>query len=114
MEELSLFLAWSLFAIGVGHCLYTFRVFKFGQPAIWFFGAGLAMMLLAALNLLSIEYCQTAIPGLKMAVRTANLSMLVWAAAAVLAFRGSLKRNPQVVVAFILFAATTVASFAHE
>ena len=65
MVELSLFLASGLFAIGLGHCLYTFRVFEFGQPAIWFFGAGLAMMLLAALNLLSIHYSQTALPGLK-------------------------------------------------
>ena len=114
MVELSLFLASGLFAIGLGHCLYTFRVFKFGQPAIWFFGAGLAMMLLAALNLLSIHYSQTALPGLKITARTANLGMLVWAAAAVLAFRGSLKRNPQVVVAFILFAATTVASLVRK
>ena len=45
---------------------------------------------------------------------TANLGMLVWAAAAVLAFRGSLKRNPQVVVAFILFVAIAVASFARK
>ncbi len=114
MVELSLFLAWGIFAIGLGHCLYTFRVFKFGQPAIWFFGAGLAMMLLAALNLLSVQFSQTAGPGLKMTARTANVSMLVWAAAAVLAFRGNLKRNPQVVVAFILFAAMAVVSFARE
>ncbi len=114
MVELSLFLAWGIFAIGLGHCLYTFRVFKFGQPAIWFFGAGLAMMLLAALNLLSIQYHHGALPWLKLTVRTANLSTLVWALAAVLAFRGSLKRNPQVVVAFIVFAAMTVASFARE
>ncbi len=75
--ELSMFLAWGVFAIGLGHCLYIFRVFEFGQPAIWFFGAGLAMILLAVLNLLSIQYSQTALPGLKITARTANTEKLV-------------------------------------
>lgn len=114
MVKLSMFLAWGIFVVGLGHCLYTFRVFKFGQPAVWFFGAGLAMMLIGALNLLGIEHSQAALTGLKITTRTANLCFLVWAAAALLAFRGSLKRNPQVVVAFILFAANAVASFARE
>ncbi len=113
MERLDQFFAWGIFAIGFGHCLYTFRNFKFGQPALWFFSAGLAMMLLAALNLLRIEYGQTAQLGLKMVAKAANLSMLAWAAAVVLAFRGSLKRNLQVPLAFVLFAGTTVISFAR-
>ena len=110
MGRLDQFFAWGIFATGLGHCLYTFRSFKFGQPALWFFSAGLAMMLLAVLNLLRIEYSQPALVGLKTVAKAANLTMLAWAAAVVFAFRRSLKGNPQVPLAFALFAGTTVIS----
>lgn len=68
----------------------TFRAFDgLSSAAAWFFGAGIAMSLTGALNLLNATYGHTA-RGLRRTAIGVNLAMIVYAGVAGLASQASL------------------------
>jgi hypothetical protein len=89
-------------------CLLTPKVYpQFGLAAIWFFGAGLFMMLVGAINLLRIRYAGAA-PGVRIVCIVANLVLLAFLIA--IAFTVTLKQNPQVIIFLVLAALLTISS----
>ena len=67
------FVGWAIVALGGLHMLTTLRL-SASTPAfrVWFFGSGLAMSLVGALNLLHRAYGHSA-PGLRMVCWAANV-----------------------------------------
>lgn len=92
--------AWALLVLGLVHCAFTPIAYaQFSINAIWFLGAGMAMVFAAMLNLLRISYSAVA-PGTRLAALIANvllLSLSVGIAGAV-----TLHNNPQVIVAGVI------------
>lgn len=82
VNRLYVFVGWAIVALGGLHMLTTIRL-SASTPAfrIWFFGAGLAMTLTGALNLLHRAYGNSA-PGLRIVCRTANILLTLFAVAA--------------------------------
>lgn len=72
-------LGWAIVALGGLHMLSTFRL-SASSPAsrVWFFGSGIAMALVGALNLLHRSYGQLA-PGLRVVCRSANVALTLFA-----------------------------------
>jgi putative Ca2+/H+ antiporter (TMEM165/GDT1 family) len=73
---------WAIVALGGLHMLTTMRL-SASSPAfrVWFFGAGIAMALAGALNLLHRAYGSSA-AGLRFVCRTANVLLTLFAVAA--------------------------------
>jgi hypothetical protein len=70
-------LAWLLGALALLHMATTWRLqTATAATRVWFFGAGLAMAEVAALNLLNRRYGRTAV-GLRWTTRAFNLVMLI-------------------------------------
>ena len=73
------FFAWLVVALGVLHMLATFRLAS-GNPLskVWFFGSGLAIALVGALNLLHRAYGRSAL-GIRLVCRAGNVLLTVLA-----------------------------------
>ena len=72
-------LGWAIVALGGIHMFVTLQLAS-STPAfrVWFFGSGMAMTLVGALNLLHRAYGRSA-PGLKVVCWTANIFMTLFA-----------------------------------
>jgi len=74
--------SWALVALSVLHMGATFRFFNaFNSQALWFFGGGMLMLLVAALNLLNRTYGQNA-RGLRLVCVAANVVVTAFGIAA--------------------------------
>ena len=82
VNRLYALISWAIVALGGLHMLATIRL-SASSPAfrVWFFGSGIAMALVGALNLLHRAYGHSA-PGLRVVCRTANILLTVFAVAA--------------------------------
>jgi hypothetical protein len=82
VNRLYAFVGWAIVALGGLHMLTTIRL-SASTPAfrVWFFGAGMAMALAGALNLLYRAYGHSA-TGLRIVCRTANIILTLFAAVA--------------------------------
>ena len=82
LSRLYALVGWGIVALGGLHMLTTFRLAT-STPVgrVWFFGSGIAMSLVGALNLLQRSYGAAA-PGLRMVCRLANVVLTVFAAVA--------------------------------
>lgn len=107
MRLLYLILALLIVLLGLFHGASTFRFFDaLDSSAVWFAGAGLAMVLTGILNLLNRAYGATA-PGLRWAAIFANVAMTVFAALA--GYAGSVSRTDFVMIV-ALMASTALVS----
>jgi putative Ca2+/H+ antiporter (TMEM165/GDT1 family) len=79
LDRLYAFIGWAIVALGGLHMLVTLRL-SASTPAfrVWFFGSGMAMALVGALNLLHRVYGHSAI-GLRIVCRTANILLTLFA-----------------------------------
>lgn len=82
VNRLYAFVGWAVVALGGLHMLTTIRL-SASSPAfrVWFFGAGIAMALTGALNLLHRIYGTSAV-GLRIVCRTANVLLTLFAVVA--------------------------------
>lgn len=76
------FISWAIVALGAIHMLATLRLSS-STPAfrVWFFGSGLAMALVGAINLLHRAYGRSA-AGLRIVCWIANILLTLFAVAA--------------------------------
>lgn len=80
---------WGIVMLGSLHMITTFRVFDaLTSAAVWFFGAGIAMALAGALNLLNAAYGHAA-RGLRLTAIVTNLALVIYASLAGVAGRAS-------------------------
>jgi len=79
LNRLYAFVGWAIVALGGLHMLTTIRL-SASSPAfrVWFFGSGIAMALVGALNLLHRAYGRAA-PGVRIVCRTANIFITLFA-----------------------------------
>lgn len=82
VNRLYAFAGWAIVALGGLHMVTTIRI-SASTPAfrIWFFGSGMAMALVGALNLLHRAYGRSA-PGVRIVCRAANILLTLFAVAA--------------------------------
>lgn len=107
MDRLDSANAWLLCGFGVLHCSVTFIIAASAtEAAFWFFSGGLALIYCAALNLLRVRYAAVA-PGLRRVCAAANVSLLGFIAAYLLAQGWRAFQNP---AAGILTAAALAAT----
>jgi len=101
--------ALGLLVIGGLHCYVTFQAYKeLSLGAIWFFSAGLALMMCAGLNYLRIETGGAA----RWMSALANMLMLGAASAAAWVMgMGRMKTELQIPVLLVLLALATLFSF---
>jgi len=85
--------AWLIAAIGTLHMLATFRL-STGNALrkVWFFGSGLALALVGALNLLNRTYGRSGL-GIRVVCRAANLLMTLLAIVAASIIKASLPQR---------------------
>ena len=81
-NRLYAFIGWAIVAVGGLHMLVTFRLSS-STPAfrVWFFGSGMAMALVGAMNLLHRAYGRSAV-GLRIVCWIANILLTLFAVAA--------------------------------
>jgi hypothetical protein len=81
-NRLYAFVSWAIIVLGSVHMLFTLRLSS-STPAfrVWFFGSGLAMALVGALNLLHRTYGHSA-AGLRRVCWAANIFLTLFAVAA--------------------------------
>ncbi len=79
LNRLYAFIGWAIIALGALHMVATLRL-SASTPAfrVWFFGSGMAMALVGALNLLHRAYGRSA-AGLRVACQTANILLTLFA-----------------------------------
>lgn len=79
LNRLYAFVGWAIVALGALHMLTTIRL-SASSPAfrVWFFGSGIAMALVGALNLLHRAYGRAA-PGVRIVCRAANILLTLFA-----------------------------------
>ena len=112
MRIADLVVAWLLLILAAIHCALTPKAYpQFGLPAIWFLGAGLFMMLVAAINLLRIGNAGVA-AGVRALSVVSNLVLLAFVVA--IASTVTLKQNPQVITALVLAALLTIFSLVRR
>ena len=101
--------SWLIVALGCAHVIFTFRDYdQFSLDAMWFAGAGLALVFAGFLNVAHLR-----IGGRDALVRA--LTVLTDAACALLfAAALSLMRQPQVFVGLVLFALATIFAAAQK
>jgi len=79
MKTLDAVFAWFILGFGVLHSVAAFDKYdSLSADALWFFSGGLALLLLAGLNLLRIRYAAVA-PGVRTVCIAANLAFLGFA-----------------------------------
>jgi len=79
LNRLYALVGWAIVAVGGVHMLTTFRLSASSPVSrVWFFGSGIAMALVGALNLLHRSYGQLA-PGLRLVCRSANVTLTFFA-----------------------------------
>jgi len=111
MRSLNIFYAvfgWAIVALGSLHMLSTLRLLN-STPVfkLWFFGAGMAMALVGALNLLHRAYGASAL-GLRIVCAGANIVLLCFAVIAGLLTSSSLVERCVIVA---LIGSATILSF---
>lgn len=107
MRRIYLVLALLVVLLGLFHAVSTFRIFDaLSSRAVWFAGAGLAMVLTGILNLLNRAYGAVA-PGVRWAAICANFAITAFAALAGIVGGASAAEFAMIVG---LTAATTVVS----
>ncbi len=88
-------------ALGVVHCAVTPLIHRgFTLPALWFFGAGLALIFGGMLNVLRLRSAGSSLA--RTFALIANACMLAFAVA--VSFLVSLARNPQGIVLLVVVA----------
>ena len=107
LNRIYAFLGWAIIALGSLHMLTTFRLSSSPASRVWFFGSGIALVLLGALNLLHRTYGQSA-PGLRTVCRSANIFLTLFAAVAGTVTRASI---PEFVIILGLIGGATILSF---
>ncbi len=82
LNRLYAFIGWAIVALGALHMVATLRL-SASTPAfrVWFFGSGMAMALVGALNLLHRAYGRSA-AGLRVVCQIANILLTLFALAA--------------------------------
>lgn len=82
LDRLYVLLGWAIVALGALHMVATLRLSS-STPAlrVWFFGSGMAMALVGALNLLHRAYGRSA-AGLRIVCWGANIFLTLFALAA--------------------------------
>ncbi len=82
LNRLYAFIGWAIIALGALHMVATLRL-SASTPAfrVWFFGSGMAMALVGALNLLHRAYGRSA-AGLRVVCQTATILLTLFALAA--------------------------------
>lgn len=103
-------LGWAIIALGGLHMLTTFRLASSPAFRVWFFGSGIALVLVGALNLLHRNYGPSA-PGLRAVCRGANIFITLFAAIAGIVSRASV---PELVMMMALLGGATILSFLHS
>ena len=112
MRIVDIVAAWLVLILAVIHCALAPKVYpQFGMVVIWFLGAGLFMMLVAAINLLRIGYAGVA-PGIRVVCIVTNLVLLAFVVA--LASIVALKQNPQVIISLVLAVLLTIFSIVRR
>ena len=82
LNRLYAFIGWAIVALGGLHMLVTFRLSSPSLPfRVWFFGYGMAMGLVGALNLLHRAYGRSA-AGLRVVCWVSNILLTAFAFAA--------------------------------
>jgi hypothetical protein len=82
LNRLYAFIGWAIVALGGLHMLVTLRLSSSSLPfRVWFFGSGMAMGLVGALNLLHRAYGRSAF-GLRVVCWFANILLTAFAFAA--------------------------------
>lgn len=89
LNRIYAFLGWAIIGLGGLHMLTTFRLSSSPAFRVWFFGSGIALVLVGAINLLHRAYGQSA-PGLRAVCRSANIFITLFAAVAGTATRASI------------------------
>ena len=91
---------WLIVGLGLVHCCVTTVFFKhFSINALWFFGSGLALVVVGALNLLRIQYAAEA-PGARIVCVAANVAIFFFTLAIGAAI--PLRQNPQAALGIVL------------
>jgi len=106
MKILDQIAAWALLAIGAFHCAMTPAIYKqYSEEVIWFFTAGLVLILTAVLNLLRIRYATVAA-----GVRTVSIGVNIVTMLTVLAMAPFMHvtKNP---LAWLLIALVVIPTF---
>lgn len=107
MRRAYLVLGWGIIILGVVHMIAATQIFAgLSARALWFVGAGIAIVLLGALNLLNHMYGADA-PGLRRVSAAANVLMTVFGITGGLVSKGDL---PQFVVVLGLVGGATILS----
>ena len=108
LNRLYAFIGWAIVALGGLHMLVTLRLSS-STPAfrVWFFGSGMAMALVGAMNLLHRAYGRSA-AGLRMVCWAANTLLTLFAVAAG-AFTGA--STVEYIVIVTLVGAALILSF---
>lgn len=110
MKRLDAIFAWIILALGVVHTCVTPLVYRrFSQGAVWFAGAGLAVIFAGKLNLIRIGY-GSRVPALRTFSLIANLLLLPWITAGVVSMLSELPRNPQALILMIAIFGETLFS----
>ena len=100
--------AWLIVAIGTLHMIATLRLSAgTGLDKVWFFGSGLAIVLVGALNLLHRAYGASCL-GVRIVCRTANIFLMLIAIVAGTISGASLVQR---VIIWSLFGGILILSF---
>ena len=110
MNRLYAFFGWAIIALGGLHMLTTLRLSSSPAFRVWFFGSGIALVLVGALNLLHRTYGPAA-SGLRAVCRGANIFITLFAAIAGIVTRAS---EPELVMMMALLGGATILSFLHS
>jgi O-antigen/teichoic acid export membrane protein len=107
MRSLDTILAWVLIVLGVMQWVATPVLFETAEePAFWFFGGGITLVIVGILNVLRIRYGSLA-PGVKVASVGSNLALAgFWVAmACTLTYKFNRFKAPYIALLSIILAA---------
>ena len=104
MNKAEAILAWALIGLGVVQWIATPVLFETAEePALWFFGGGITLAIVGAMNLLRLRYGSVA-RGLVLVAVGSNVALaLFWVAMAyVLAYKFNRYKAPYVALGLIV------------
>jgi hypothetical protein len=110
MKRLDTIFAWIILALGAVHvCVTPFAYGRLSQSAVWFAGAGLAVIFAGMLNLIRIRHSNE-MPALRTFSLIANLLLLPWIVAGAASMFSELPSNPQALILVITILGETLFS----
>ena len=110
MNKAETILAWVLIALGVMQWIATPVFFKTAEePAFWFFGGGITLAVVGAMNLLRLRYARVA-RGLVLVSVGSNVAVALFWVAMGCALAYKFNRYPAAYIALALIAAAGVLS----